>query len=384
MNYKKYLKYKHKYFNLKSIIGGNPYSITDPNLDYYHKKYEQFNSSVTFYGENHEIDYNSFLSDFIDAIYSTDRKQIIILEKNKLELPDENQMARMLMINNDDKQINISRKKMLIRIALSPILYFSIVYKYEGILPNSEIICGDIRLKKLFYLIIELNNITQKLPDEIINIELFTKYKEAWQDQLDILISPEYLPIKENINLLLETILETMTNKQVEQISDQLNVLLVNLSNISMLQYIKHHIEQNVDIILFIGKLHMQNLIEEIEKLYPIDTSESIPTLIDTGEPIPTQIVEIASPPLSNQDDNFDHNLIYRDYWFFGKIRLTIDDIHPDIYYTIRFKNQLYSFPMYKFIRNDGDKVIFEHAPWFEHDKLIKLDRNNIYLYELY
>ena len=83
MNFElKYKKYKQKYLNLKKLYGGNPFLIKDANLEYYHKICVEYNSSLTIYGEKHALEYNEFLSKYIDSIYSTDRRQLIILEKN--------------------------------------------------------------------------------------------------------------------------------------------------------------------------------------------------------------------------------------------------------------------------------------------------------------
>jgi hypothetical protein len=364
MNYKlKYIKYKQKYLNLKKQYGGNnnPYLIKDINLEYYHKKYVEFNSSITLYGETHNLEYNNFLSNYIDSLYSTDKRQIIILEKNKLELMPENLNFKLMTNEHHEKDKNIMRKKMAINMAPIPILYFSAIYKHDGNFPNTKIICGDIRLKKIIILNDELEKISELNPDNIIDTILLMRFKEAWLEQLSILTSHEYLVIKDEINILLSTILPTMKNNKVVKISNLLNEKWIYISNISMLQYIIKYIHEDVDITLFVGKLHMSNLIEEIEKLYP--------QLIDDSSV--NKILE----------DNFDTDSKYSRYWFADKKRLTGYEIKPDIYYNIRFKNDTSAFSNYKLKGYEGEKIILEQADHMPDEKIIKLDINNIYAY---
>jgi len=369
----KYKKYKQKYLNLKKQYGGNPFLIKDANLEYYHKKYVEFNSSITIYGEQHSLDYNKFLSKYIDSLYSTDRRQLIILEKNKLELMSENPIFKLMTQEHSEKDKNIMIKKIGINTAPSPILYFSAVYKHGVNFPNTEIICGDIRLKKIFNLIIELDEISKLNPEEIINIEFLTKFKDGWQEQLSFLTAPEYTVLKDEATALLLEILPTMKNNEVNKISNILNQKWVYLSNISMLQYIIQHIKEGIDITLFLGAIHMPHLIEEIEKLYP--------SLIDDLAVKEVLDNYIQSPELSYQDDNFDTDPKYSSKWFIGKKRLTGYEIKPDIYYWIRFKNSTSSFTNYKLKGYEGEKIILEQADWMHDQKNIKLDINNIYAY---
>jgi hypothetical protein len=375
----KYKKYKQK--NLKKQYGGNSFLIKDENLEYYHKKYSEFNSSITIYGEKHELEYNDFLSKYIDSLYSTDRRQIIILEKNKSELMPENPFFKFIMQEHSEKDKNIIRKQMGINLAPSPILYFSAVYKHSGNFPNTEIICGDIRLKKIFNLIFELDEFSKLNPENIISVDFLTRFKDGWQEQLSFLTAPEYLVIKDEVNALLLEILPTMKNNEVEKISNILNRKWVYLSNISMLQYIIEHMKEDVDITFFVGDLHMPHLIEEIEKLYPSLIDD--PSIMD--EPVFNELSNnyIQSPELSNQDDNFDTDSKYSTYWFAGKKRLTGYEIKPDIYYWIRFKNDTTSFVNYKLKGYEGEKIILEQADWMNDQKIIKLDIDNIYAYIL-
>ena len=115
----------------------------------------------------------------------------------------------------------------------------------------------------------ELDVICALYPENIINANFLTSFNETWQEQLSMLTSPEYLVIKDEVNSLLLEILPTMKNNEVEKIIPSFIKSWIYLSNISMLQYIIKYIKDGIDITLFLGALHMQNLIEELEKLYP-------------------------------------------------------------------------------------------------------------------
>ena len=386
MNFKlKYEKYKQIYLNLKKQYGGgNKFIITDDNLEYYHKKHLEFNSSITIYGEYHALEYNEFLSKHIDYLYSTDKRQIIILEKNNLELMSEERMFRMMMQEHPEQDKNIMRKKIVINSAPTPILYFSGVYKHDGNFPNTEIICGDIRLKRIFNLIIELNDISKLNPEDIINIEFLTNFKDAWEEQLSILTGPEYLEIKNEANALLLEILPTMTNNEVSEISNMLNQKWIYLSNISMLQYIIQHIIDGVDITLFIGALHMPHLIDEIEKLYPSlidasiisDNSVQIPELDNQDDDLDNQ-----DDDLDNEDDVLDTDPNYADFQFVGKERLKGYEIKPDIYYSIRLKHSGSCSVRAKLKGYEGEKIILEPDDFIQEQTNIKFDINSIYAY---
>jgi len=375
---KKYIKYKNKYLNLKNQFGGNyPYNIKDVDLKYYHTQYPSINSSITIYGEKHDLDYQNFLSEYIDTLYSTDRKQILIIEKNGLELYKNNKKITFMEKHNNP-EINKIRKKIVIDKFFTPIDYFSYVYKNNGSIPNTEIICGDIRIKDIFKLIIKINNVTSSKPNYIINKNFLKKFKRTWKKQLSVLTSDEYSEIKLIINRLLSTISSNMTNKEVEKKSNLLNVQWINLSNISMLQHVITNISDNVDITIFVGEIHMDHFIEEIEKIYPpVIYNETLENNDVFNE------YYIPSPKSSNKNDNFDTDPKFNEYWFKNKIRLTGYEIKPNIYYSIRFKNQVSSFVNYKFLSREDNKIVLEQANCMSDEKIIKLDIDNIYAYKL-
>ena len=310
------------------------------NLEYYHKKHIGLNSSITIYGEKHLYDYDDFLNKYIDALYSNDRRQIIILEKNESDLMNENTMFKMFMQPHPEKNVDIIRKKMAIKIAPSPILYFSGVYKHGGIFPGCDIICGDIRLRKIWDLINDL------AESNSVDYEFFSLFKTIWEEQLSVLKSPEYVVIKDEINTLLSELTVTMTYSEFEKISNQLNEKWVNISNISMVQHINKHIKDGVDIVLFVGSLHMGHLIQEISHLFPVD--------MDT-------------------DSEYMH------YWFRGHTQLEAGQMDVDKLYDIRFKNgsgaRLGTYKLNG--RLNDQKILLEDTD----GKIFDFDSNNIYAY---
>jgi hypothetical protein len=86
----------------------------------------------------------------------------------------------------------------------------------------------------------------------------------------------------------------------------------------------------------------------------------------------------------SSYDDNLDSNPEYKDYWFVGQTRLSGYEVKPDIYYWIRLKNESWSYATYKLKEKKGNKIVFEcrHDDTF-HGKIIELDIDNIYVYEM-
>jgi len=188
----------------------------------------------------------------------------------------ENNMFKLFMKEHPEENKNIIRKNMAIKLAPSPILYFSAVCKHNGIFPNTQIICGDIRQKNIMDLIIELEQNSTLNPKTIINSVFLSIFKEAWQTQLSVLISPEYLVIKNDTNALLLQILSIMTNNEVKLISNILNEKWINVSNISMLHTMIKLMTRDVDIVFFVGEIHMSYLIEEIEQIYPMLINETV------------------------------------------------------------------------------------------------------------
>jgi hypothetical protein len=94
----------------------------------------------------------------------------------------------------------------------------------------------------------------------------------------------------------------------------------------------------------------------------------------------------IPSPELSDQDDDFDTQVVYQTGWFGGKTRLTGYEIKPGTCYTIRFKNDTNrygAFNNYYLVGFDKDTVILRQAELMTDLKMIKLDINNIYAYQV-
>jgi len=192
----KIFKYKNKYLNLKKLTGGNFYDIKDKNLSYYHAKHVELNSSITIYGEKHEENYTNFLERFIDFIYSPDttgRKQVIIVECNSSEFPTEDQytetdkLFKLFMLEGEGNEVNIERKKLGLQGANSPVHYFKNCLRFNGIFPNSIIICGDNRMRDIYESIIQLDEISITSPDSIIDKDFLTEYKTRWRKQLSVL-----------------------------------------------------------------------------------------------------------------------------------------------------------------------------------------------------
>lgn len=63
----------------------------------------------------------------------------------------------------------------------------------------------------------------------------------------------------------------------------------------------------------------------------------------------------------ADYDDNLDYNPRYEGYWFQGVRRWTGDCVLlPNIYYWIRLKNESYNHSICKFIKREGNLMVFE------------------------
>ena len=251
-----------------------PFSIQDKQLEYYHRDFKKFKSSITLYGEYHMKDYTEFLKQFIDTLYSTSRRQIIIVEATESEQKQKDNMVTLLMIKHNNKKIDKKRKKILLSQTKRPISYFKTVFCHDGKIPNTEIILGDVRLTELFNITILLE---EKVKNNTIDEFVFNEFIRVWQKQLSVLgNSEDFSEIKDEIQKLLFKLNNSLTNQEFEEISNKLNAKWVYLCNLNMMKYIKQYLYlgERVDIILFVGAQHMNHLIEEIEKLYPVNSNQ--------------------------------------------------------------------------------------------------------------
>jgi len=351
-----------------------PFSIQDKNLEYYHRDFKDFKSSITLYGEYHHKDYRDFLDKFIDSLYSTSRRQVIIVEANILEEEKKHKLFKLFIKKNNNRNTDKKRKKMALQMASRPILYFKSVMTHNGEIPNTEIILGDIRLLKLYNMLLSLENKSKNNPNNTIDENFFNEFIRVWEEQLSVLgNSEDFSEIKNEIQQLLNTLNKSLTIVEFEQISNYLNAKWVYLCNLNMIKYIKQYLRKGVDIILFIGALHMEHLIEEINKLYPVNNHNNL------------------------EENNSSNNKLNNNTtaWFHGKERIKARDMEIGKIYKIRPKNYYVDLDLYKVIKKDDENGIITLAklktpshPNFGDSKnrpkimTLKISQNPIYGYE--
>ena len=250
------------------------------------------------------------------------------------------------MQKNNNRNKDKIRKKLLLQIASSPIVYFKSVLTHNGEIPNTEIILGDIRLLELFNMVQILEKKSINNPSNTIDENFFNEFIRVWEEQLSVFgNSEDFSEIKDEIQQLLNTLNKSLTIKEFEQISNYLNAKWVYLCNLNMMKYIKQYLNKGVDIILFVGALHMNHLIEEINKLYPVNNHNNL-----------------------EENNNLNNN---PDAWFHGKTRIKAHDMELGKIYRIRPKNRYVDLDLYKVIEKDDEKNTI---------KLAKL-KNPAYLY---
>ena len=179
--------------------------------------------------------------------------------------------------------------------------------------------------------------------------------------------SEDFSEIKDEIQKLLFKLNNSLTNQEFEEISNNLNEQWVYLCNLNMMKYIKQYLGEGVDIILFIGAIHMNHLIAEINKLYPVNNSNSL-------------------------NNNLNNN---PDAWFYGKKRIKACDMEIGKIYKIRPKNQYVDLDLYKVIEKDYQNNIIKLAKLKIHTysysdnsnlnrkiMTVKMNRDSIYGYE--
>jgi hypothetical protein len=314
-----------------------PFSIQDENLEYYHRDFKEFKSSITLYGDYHHKDYRDFLDKFIDSLYSTGRKQVIIVEANRLEEEKKNKNIRvtLFMQKKNNRNKDKKRKKLLLKMASNPKLYFKRVLTHNGKIPNTEIILGDIRLLELFNMFQILGNKSENNPNNTIDENFFNEFIRVWEEQLSILgNSEDFSEIKDEIQQLLNKLNQFLTITEFEEISEYLIAKWIYLCNLNMIRYIKQYLTKGVDIILFIGALHMKHLIEEIRKIYPVNNQNNL-------------------EENNNSNNKLNNNSTA---WFHGKERIKARDMEIGKIYKIRPKNQYDDLDLYKVIEKDDEK----------------------------
>lgn len=199
---------------------------------------------------------------------------------------------------------------------------------------------GDVRLTELFNITILLE---EKVKNNTIDEFFFNEFIRVWQKQLSVLgNSEDFSEIKDKIQKLLSTLNQSLTNQEFEEILYNLNELWVYLCNLNMMKYIKQYLYlgERVDIILFVGKLHMNHLIEEIEKLYPVNSNQQ------------HQHQQQVNNNLNSNTNS----------WFYGEKRINLHDMVVDTIYKLRPKHSTNDLDFYKVIKKDDENDIIKLA----------------------
>jgi hypothetical protein len=254
-------------------------NLTDTDtLDTFTKVYSDLNSSITLYGELHDKSYEQFLKKFIDDIHvqRPGQKKIIIIETSDImvQLMADFPFFSDIMSDPD----NIAKKKSGVTNTniKNPILYFSAVLRFGGSFPNTQIVCGDCRIMEIYDLSEKCKKIFRETKEDEqdgdIDPTFLAHFIETWYTQLSLFESLLDIeePIRERYSKIIRTIDSILPHlrkiKDIGMYILTLDQCWIHLSNLHMLVSIINNMERNVDITLFVGKLHMENLIECIEE----------------------------------------------------------------------------------------------------------------------
>jgi len=195
---------------------------------------------------------------------------------------------------------------------------------------------GDVRLTKLYDL---MKSLEERINNQNKQIDksFFNEVINVWKEQLSVLEdSEDFNKIKNKIKELLSQLNEFLTFKNFKKLCFDLIGQSMYLCNLNMMKYIKQYLKDGVDIILFVGASHMDHLIEEINKLYPVNNS-------NLGNNL----------NLNSGNNNLNNN---QTTWFYGKKRIKACDMEIGKIYKLRPKHSTSDLDLYKVIEKDDEK----------------------------
>jgi len=267
-------------------------------LTYFHKKYPKLNSSITLYGENHSENYKNFLKAYIEHLYKSKRTNILIIEISSWELQSDkdkfkDELSSILKASASASAIspvkllsddNMAAKILAVRFLPRPIKYFNTLLISDGGIPNTQILCGDCRFTEFVYMYEEIDNLMTKVTEGVYSEdapvdEIFlAKFMSMWEKQLSI-----FRPLLDRKITSIETSIFERYKKGVEEITKALKDIKTiydlnfytelvlkmrwaSLSNLHMLLTIIRNMKRDVDITLFVGKGHMEDLTQSIQE----------------------------------------------------------------------------------------------------------------------
>ena len=255
-------------------------------LTYFHKKYPDLNSSITVYGETHDEDYKNFLNAYIKHLYESKRTNILIIETSPWELKSHKQnvdahafaFAIQKMVVKKD---NMDSRLLMVRLYPSPIQYFTGILVFDGDIPNTQILCGDCRYTEFVNMYKEIDKIMaveQQEAEAPVDKIFLAKFMSLWEKQLSY-----FIPLLDDKLTSKETSIFQRYKKSLEDITDALKNIKTNydlqyynefvlkmawasLSNLNMLLIVIRNMKRDVDITLFVGKGHMEDLTQSIQE----------------------------------------------------------------------------------------------------------------------
>ena len=222
---------------------------------------------IILIGEYHNKNYIKFFNNFLDELYDINNKFLIILEKNEnFKKSYETDIFFKNLFSND----KINKKKQIKEYSKNPIEILSIIKLYsDGSFVNknnniSKIIFGDIRVKSMFDISIE---IFDKLNTIDLNQDLdyecyiIINYLDIWKYQINLLNDSVFEDIKTKINNELIDFFQKkkIKWKEFEEKYDRLSDLWITIFDYNVKKIINKTNEYS-DIIIFTGNGHLKNL----------------------------------------------------------------------------------------------------------------------------
>ena len=174
---------------------------------------------IILIGEYHNKNYIKFFNNFLDELYDNNKKYLIILEKNKdFKKSYETDLFFKNLFTND----KINKKKKIKEYSKNPIEILSIIKLYsDGSFVNknnniSKIIFGDIRVKSMFDISIEIFDKLNKIDfnqDLDYDSYVIVNYLDIWKYQINLLNDSVFENLKTKINNELIDIFQKKKNK---------------------------------------------------------------------------------------------------------------------------------------------------------------------------
>lgn len=247
--------------------------------DIWKKHHNKFDSTLTIYGEEHDVTYQHFLSNYVSDLLKSERKHIIIIEANSDKIEEErdqiinkNKQRDTVDYEKIQEMLNTDRgKRLLAKYRAYPIRYFAHILIFDIIFPNITIVCSDIQIADVLFTLEKIYKKTKTVPNDTIDNDLLQELKYNWTKQfekmeLEDIENTEYQEMKDDINFLLDSITVDSLYIDIKDNIKFLRNIFILLPHSHIYYHTFRNFQDKTDISIFVGKLHLPKLIENFDK----------------------------------------------------------------------------------------------------------------------